>query len=75
MSTMRDAGPSMPLLRCAGCGTEVEAMGTGGVASRCPRAGNDDVDHVLRPVAPGTFATLARTRRAARIRSSVTGRS
>ena len=56
MSTGDDAHPSMPTLVCAGCGAEVEAIGAGGAASRCPRAGDDEIDHVLRPVPPDTHA-------------------
>lgn len=44
------AGYGMPKLRCAGCGAEVSALSDAGVAWRCPRAGEGDVDHVLRPV-------------------------
>ncbi len=43
-----DAAPPMPALACAGCGTVVEAISPAGVAWRCPRAGEGDVDHVLR---------------------------
>lgn len=40
--------PAMPRLACAGCGAEVEAIAADGPAWRCPRAGEGDVDHVLR---------------------------
>ena len=41
--------PTMPRLACAGCGTTVDAIGPAGPVWRCPRAGDGDVDHVLRP--------------------------
>jgi len=41
---------SMPRLACSGCATIVDAIGPGGPTWRCPRAGEGDVDHVLRPI-------------------------